>query len=61
MKVLSGLDWINVNIHKPDKLIDFCLSNEPVSEGCDIVITFMYFQNVANKQAIGKMRLIRYF
>ena len=49
MKVLSGLDWINVNIHKPDKLIDFCLSNEPVSEGCDIV-DYIYVLSKCSQQ-----------
>lgn len=37
MKVISGLDWLNLEIHYPGKLIDFCLDNKPVLEGCDIV------------------------
>ena len=37
MKVISGLDWLNIPIHKPKELIDLCLSHEPNSEGCDIV------------------------
>lgn len=37
MKVISGLDWLNLEIHYPHKLIDFCLDNKPVLEGCDIV------------------------
>lgn len=37
MKVLTGLDWLNIPIHKPKELIDLCLSHEPNSEGCDIV------------------------
>lgn len=37
MKVISGLEWLNVKIHKPEKLIDFCLLNKPEAEGCDIV------------------------
>ena len=37
MKVLSGLDWINYEIHFPEKLIDYCISNKPIHEGCDIV------------------------
>ncbi len=49
MKVLTGLDWINVDIHKPDKLIDFCLSNEPVSEGCDIV-DYVYVLSKCSQQ-----------
>jgi len=37
MKIISGLDWIDVPIHKPENLIDFCLKNKPQPEGCDIV------------------------
>ena len=37
MKMISGLDWIDVPIHKPKNLIDFCLENKPQPEGCDIV------------------------
>ena len=41
MKVITGLDWLNFPIHKPEKLIDFCLRNIPIDEGCDIV-DFVY-------------------
>ncbi len=37
MKVLTGLDWLNIPIHKPKELIDLCLSHRPNREGCDIV------------------------
>tara|TARA_B100000902_G_scaffold59643_1_gene66765 strand:- start:48554 stop:49660 length:1107 start_codon:yes stop_codon:yes gene_type:complete len=37
MKVLSGLDWLDCDIHYPEKLIEYCLSNVPLMEGCDIV------------------------
>lgn len=37
MKVLTGLDWLNSEIHYPEKLIDFCLKVEIEHEGCDIV------------------------
>lgn len=37
MKVISGLDWLQEEIHYPEKLIDFCLSNKPILEGCDVV------------------------
>lgn len=37
MKVITGLDWINRPIHLPNEIIDFCLSIEPESDGCDIV------------------------
>ena len=37
MKVITGLDWINEQIHYPEKLIDYCISNKPILEGCDVV------------------------
>lgn len=37
MKVISGLDWLDYEIHEPKKLIDFCIANKPSAEGCDIV------------------------
>ena len=33
MKVISGLDWLQEEIHYPEKLIDYCLSNRPILEG----------------------------
>ena len=49
MKVISGLDWIETPIHKPKQLIDFCLDNQPVLEGCDIV-DFVYVLYKCSKQ-----------
>jgi hypothetical protein len=37
MKILSGLDWLDYEIHYPEKLIDYCIANKPITEGCDIV------------------------
>ena len=37
MKVISGLDWLDIPIHYPEKLIDFCLLSTPDSTGCDLV------------------------
>ena len=37
MKVITGLDWLEAKIHHPRQLIDFCLNNVPLNEGCDIV------------------------
>ena len=37
MKVLTGLDWIDKEIHFPEKLIDLCLNSKPSQEGCDLV------------------------
>lgn len=41
MKVITGLDWIEEEIHLPENLIDFCLKNKPEFEGCDLV-DFIY-------------------
>ncbi len=37
MKVITGLDWLSIPIHKPKELIDTCLNHVPNNEGCDIV------------------------
>lgn len=37
MKVLTGLDWLGLPIHYPEKLIDMCLANKPSEAGCDLV------------------------
>jgi hypothetical protein len=37
MKVITGLDWLGVPIHYPEKLIDVCLSRKPSQSGCDLV------------------------
>jgi hypothetical protein len=37
MKVLTGLDWLDIPIHCPEKIIDNCLKNSPSQVGCDLV------------------------
>lgn len=37
MKVLTALDWLNVPIHYPNKLIDTCLERLPAPQGCHLV------------------------
>ena len=37
MKVITGLDWLNIPIHKPNELIDTCLNVKLDGYGCDIV------------------------
>ena len=45
MKVISAMDWLDVKIHYPDKIIDTCLHIDPISEGCDIVdITYVLYK-----------------
>jgi len=57
MKVITGLDWIGQEVHSPEKLIDFCLSNIPVSEGCDIV-DYVYVLYKCSNQTIYKKKEI---
>ncbi len=49
MKVISGLDWLEKEIHYPKQLIDFCLSNSPILEGCDVV-DFVYVLYKCSRQ-----------
>ncbi len=37
MKVLTGLDWLEMPIHSPERLIDTCLGELPKSDGCHLV------------------------
>lgn len=37
MKVITGLDWIESEIHYPEKIIDYILNIEVSSEACDLV------------------------
>lgn len=37
MKVLTALDWLELAIHYPERLIDTCLERLPSSEGCHLV------------------------
>ena len=48
MKIITGLDWIDHEIHYPKKIIDFCLKNRPIFEGCDVV-DFIYVLNMCSK------------
>jgi hypothetical protein len=36
MKVLTGLDWLDIPVHHPEKLIDLCLADEVQATGCHI-------------------------
>jgi len=37
MKVLSGMDWCEIPVHYPERLIDTVLTRQPASEGCHLV------------------------
>lgn len=55
MKVLTGLDWLELPIHYPEKLIDFCLNIIPENDGCDIVdLVYVLFR--ASKESDYKKK-----
>ena len=49
MKILTGLDWLNIKVHLPDKLIDTCLRIAPSNKGCDLV-DIVYILYICSKQ-----------
>ena len=57
MKVISGLDWLDEEIHRPKELIDFCLNNTPILEGCDVV-DFVYVLYMCMNQSNYKKKEI---
>lgn len=57
MKVISGLSWINKDIHYPNELIDFCLKNKPILEGCDVV-DYVYVLFMCSQQTNYKKKEI---
>ena len=52
MKVITGLDWIDSEIHYPEKLIDFVSITNPL-EGCDVV-DYVYVLYKCSKQTSYK-------
>ncbi len=49
MKIITGFDWLDISIHSPEKLIDFCLDSKMRYEGCDIVdIIYVLFRCYKN-------------
>ncbi|MDC3103232.1 hypothetical protein OA408_00515 [Acidimicrobiaceae bacterium] len=61
MKVLTGLDWIDSKIHYPEKLIDYCISNKPVMEGCDIVDYIYVLYRCCKETEYKKEEIVKIF
>ena len=61
MKVITGLDWINSEIHSPEKLIDFCLNYKVDFEGCDIVDVVYVLYKCSKQTEYKKKEIIQYF
>ena len=61
MKVLSGLNWLNIPIHYPEKLIDFSLNLKPSSEGCDLVDAVYVLHQCSKYTNYKKKEINNYF
>ena len=61
MKVLTGLDWLKLPIHKPKKLIDFCLSQIPSNEGCDLVDIIYVLYRCSKETNYKRNEISKYF
>ncbi|RPH00976.1 hypothetical protein CBD81_002230 [bacterium TMED221] len=61
MKVISGLDWLETEIHNPKKLIDFCLNNKPILEGCDVVDYVYVLYKCSNQENYRKKEIVLLF
>ena len=61
MKVISGLSWLNRPIHQPKKLIDFCLENQPIDEGCDLVDYIYVLYNCLKQVNYRKDEVVNIF
>ncbi len=61
MKVLTGLDWIDKEIHYPEKLIDLCLQAKPSQEGCDLVDVVYVLYRCSLQTTYRRKDIIEYF
>ena len=60
MKMITGFDWLDSQIHYPEKLIDYCLDTNPSSEGCDLV-DIVYVLYMCQKQTnYRKSEIVKY-
>jgi len=60
MKVISGLDWLNLEIHYPEKLIDLCLEDNPSGEGCDLVDNVYVLYKCLQQTNYKRKEVIKY-
>lgn len=58
MKVITGLDWLEAPIHYPEKLIDYCLANNPEQSGCDLVDYIYVLFRCSNQTNYKKKEII---
>lgn len=60
MKVITGLSWIECNVHLPEKLIDYCLESKPSSQGCDLVDVVYVLHSSMIYSSYRKKEVINY-
>tara|TARA_B100000700_G_scaffold308698_1_gene386737 strand:+ start:2464 stop:3570 length:1107 start_codon:yes stop_codon:yes gene_type:complete len=61
MKVITGLDWLGLPIHLPEKLIDFCLLQKPSNQGCDLVDLVYVLYRCSKETDYKKNEIYKYF
>jgi hypothetical protein len=60
MKVITGLSWLECEVHLPEKLIDYCLGSKPSSEGCDLVDIVYVLHSSMNNSSYRKKDVVEY-
>jgi len=60
MKVITGLDWLGVPIHYPKKIIDACLSKNPLQSGCDLVDYVYVLYRSSLQTDYRKIEIVKY-
>ncbi|MDA9732295.1 hypothetical protein N9U41_00465 [Acidimicrobiaceae bacterium] len=60
MKVLSGLKWIDEEIHYPKKLIDYCLLTKVNNDGCDLVDTVFVLYEASSQVDYKRNEVVSY-
>ena len=61
MKIITGLDWLNIKVHYPEKIIDFCLNYDLSNDGCDIVDVVYVLYRCSNETDYKKKEIINFF
>ena len=61
MKVLTGLQWIDEEIHYPKKIIDYSLNYVPNKEGCDLIDVVHVLSMCGKQSGYKKNQIIKYF
>lgn len=60
MKVLTALDWLEVPIHYPERLVDTCVERLPSSEGCHLVDTVYVLYRCLQQTQYRKAKIQAY-